>query len=129
MGDAAAVAAWMRRAGVAPLTPDLGVAALAQAIRLGDTTVTIADIDWSRYAPGLASVRPTYLLDTIPAGIPISSGSKRSPKIKPPTVKCIKIPSAKNAPARTAKIAMTSAARSSRISLIFFSTGRLRRGI
>ncbi|MFC0105721.1 type I polyketide synthase [Kibdelosporangium aridum] len=67
MGDAEAVATWMRRAGVAALSPELGMAALAQAVRLGDTTVTIADIDWSRYAPGLASVRPTRLLDTIPA--------------------------------------------------------------
>jgi acyl carrier protein len=29
----------------------------------------VADIDWTRYAPGLAAVRPTRLLDGIPAAL------------------------------------------------------------
>ncbi|TDV47978.1 acyl transferase domain-containing protein [Actinophytocola oryzae] len=70
MGVDAAVEAWMRRAGVTSLDPGRAVDAAHRANRNGDTTLTVADIDWTRYAPGLAAVRPTRLLDLIPAARP-----------------------------------------------------------
>ncbi|WP_367127520.1 type I polyketide synthase [Saccharothrix sp. HUAS TT1] len=73
MGADPAVEAWMRRAGVTPIAPALGVAALNQALRLGDTTLTLADVDWSVYGPGIGAVRPTRLFDAIPTARPATS--------------------------------------------------------
>ncbi|GAA3464787.1 hypothetical protein GCM10018963_68000 [Saccharothrix longispora] len=73
MGADPAVEAWMRRAGVTPIAPALGVSALNQALRLGDTTLTLADVDWSVYGPGIDTVRPTRLFDAIPEARPATA--------------------------------------------------------
>nr|WP_322725733.1 SDR family NAD(P)-dependent oxidoreductase [Streptomyces spongiae] len=44
----------LRRAGLTPLDPELGVDALLDAVAHGDTAVTVADVDW----PRLAALQP-----------------------------------------------------------------------
>ncbi|MBB4919037.1 type I polyketide synthase [Streptosporangium saharense] len=56
-----------RNAGVAPLAPESGLAALDAALALGDTAVAVVDVDWSRFAAGFTAVRPSRLLAEIPA--------------------------------------------------------------
>ncbi|WP_128382300.1 type I polyketide synthase, partial [Streptomyces cavernae] len=50
------------RGAVAPLDPDLAVAALGTALDAGVTGEFVADIDWSRFAPAFTAVRPSALL-------------------------------------------------------------------
>ncbi|WP_433860082.1 type I polyketide synthase [Streptomyces kronopolitis] len=52
----------MLRRGVSALPPHGATAALAQALEHDDTTVTIVDIDWDRFARVFASTRPSPLL-------------------------------------------------------------------
>jgi acyl transferase domain-containing protein len=57
----------MRRSGAAALAPRRALLALGEALRRGDVSLTVADIDWSRYAPGMALMRRTHLLDGVPS--------------------------------------------------------------
>ncbi|MGW7347587.1 type I polyketide synthase, partial [Streptomyces sp. NPDC054854] len=57
-----AMDARMRREGVPPMAPDAAIAALAQAVGAGETTLTVADIDWDRFAAVVAAVRPNPLV-------------------------------------------------------------------
>ncbi|WP_326947991.1 SDR family NAD(P)-dependent oxidoreductase [Amycolatopsis sp. NBC_01307] len=61
-GDATA---HLRRRGVTPMRPETAIAALAQAVNQ-DPAVVVADVDWTRFAPSFASVRPRPLLDGVP---------------------------------------------------------------
>ncbi|MEU4366853.1 type I polyketide synthase [Micromonospora chersina] len=56
----------LRRGGMVAMDPDLAVAALARALRRGDRTTVIADIDWTRFAPAFTLVRPSPLLADLP---------------------------------------------------------------
>ncbi|MCI0385251.1 SDR family NAD(P)-dependent oxidoreductase, partial [Streptomyces sp. CNQ085] len=59
----------LRRAGLTPLDPELGVDALLDAVAHGETAVTVADVDWTRLAalqPALAPLL-TELAGTVPA--------------------------------------------------------------
>ncbi|MDF3293296.1 SDR family NAD(P)-dependent oxidoreductase, partial [Streptomyces sp. RB6PN23] len=56
----------MRREGMPPMAPALAIRALRQAIEHGDATVTVADIDWDRYARETAAVRPNPLIADLP---------------------------------------------------------------
>ena len=56
----------LRRRGLRPLAPDLAIAALRQALGAGDTAVTVADVDWTRFAPGFTAVRASALLGDLP---------------------------------------------------------------
>ncbi|MGW4155427.1 type I polyketide synthase [Micromonospora chersina] len=56
----------LRRGGMVAMDPDLAVAALARALRRGDHTTLIADIDWTRFAPAFTLVRPSPLLADLP---------------------------------------------------------------
>jgi NADP-dependent 3-hydroxy acid dehydrogenase YdfG/acyl carrier protein len=60
-----AVAARARRGGVAAMAPRLAAAALGQAVGGGEAAVVVADVDWARFAPGFAAVRPSPLLSGI----------------------------------------------------------------
>ncbi len=53
---------YLRRRGFAPMDPGLAVTAMARAVAGGDTCVTIADVDWDRFAVGFTSGRPSPLL-------------------------------------------------------------------
>lgn len=52
----------LTRRGLALLAPDAALDELVRALADGDTTVTVADVDWSRYLPVFTSVRPSPLL-------------------------------------------------------------------
>ena len=46
----------MRRGGLPPMAAELAHGALQRALDLGDAAVTVADIDWDRFAPGFTAV-------------------------------------------------------------------------
>ncbi|MGX1135460.1 acyl transferase domain-containing protein/acyl carrier protein [Streptomyces glaucescens] len=56
----------LRRRGLAPLAPELGVAALRQAVEHDDVAVAVADVDWDRFVAGFTAVRPSPLLGDLP---------------------------------------------------------------
>ncbi|MFS7880283.1 type I polyketide synthase, partial [Streptomyces asiaticus] len=56
----------MRRAGMPPMDADLAIDALQRALDLGDAAVTVADVDWDRFAPGFTAGRPSPLLADLP---------------------------------------------------------------
>ncbi|MFD9545139.1 type I polyketide synthase, partial [Streptomyces sp. NPDC060022] len=56
----------LRRQGLSPMSPDLAVRALAQAIEQEHTCVTVADVDWPRFAAAFRLVRPSPLLSELP---------------------------------------------------------------
>ncbi|MGQ4406262.1 type I polyketide synthase [Streptomyces hayashii] len=59
----------LRRSGLTPLTPETAVEALRLAVSGGNPTTVVADVDWARFAPGLALARPAPLLTGIPAAV------------------------------------------------------------
>ncbi|MCQ4044555.1 SDR family NAD(P)-dependent oxidoreductase, partial [Streptomyces rubrisoli] len=64
----------MRREGMPPMAPALAIRALSQAIAHGDATVTVADIDWDRYARETTATRPNPLIADLPEVKQIGSG-------------------------------------------------------
>ncbi|MFE3166114.1 type I polyketide synthase [Streptomyces sp. NPDC059224] len=56
----------LRRRGVLALPPREALAALADAVRHADTTVTVADVDWAGFAPAFTAARPSPLLGDLP---------------------------------------------------------------
>nr|WP_309031639.1 SDR family NAD(P)-dependent oxidoreductase [Streptomyces alfalfae] len=68
----------LRRRGLAPLEPEQAVAALDRAVRQGDPTALVADVDWSVFAPAFTSVRPSPLLQDLP-GVQQAQGTAEAP--------------------------------------------------
>jgi acyl carrier protein len=64
LSDTAAVALDAR--GMAQMAPDLAVGALARALDHDEATLTVVDVDWSRFAPAFAAARPRPLLADLP---------------------------------------------------------------
>jgi acyl transferase domain-containing protein/acyl carrier protein len=56
----------LRRGGLAPLPPELALAALDRALGAGDVAVALADVDWRVFGPGLTAVRSSRLLTELP---------------------------------------------------------------
>ncbi|MEI5103720.1 SDR family NAD(P)-dependent oxidoreductase [Streptomyces sp. PmtG] len=56
----------LRRRGVRLLDPDLAVGALARALAHDETCLTVADVDWERFAPAFTAARPSALLTALP---------------------------------------------------------------
>ncbi|MFI0227915.1 type I polyketide synthase [Streptomyces lydicus] len=56
----------LRRYGMRVIEPGLGIRALAQAVDGGDVTVTVADVDWERFAPTFTLRRPSPLIASLP---------------------------------------------------------------
>ncbi|MGK5673960.1 type I polyketide synthase [Micromonospora sp. URMC 106] len=56
----------LRRRGLPAMDPAVAMGALRQALDHDDVTVTVADVDWSRFAPAYASARRRPLLDGVP---------------------------------------------------------------
>ncbi|ALG12160.1 type I polyketide synthase [Kibdelosporangium phytohabitans] len=54
-----------RRRGLLDFTPELAFAGLRQALDHDETTVTVADIDWSRFLPVFTSLRPNPVFEAI----------------------------------------------------------------
>ncbi|WP_067182566.1 type I polyketide synthase [Microtetraspora niveoalba] len=57
---------FLRRRGLASLDPELAISALAQAVDHGQSALTVADVDWTRFAPAFTSTRPSPLLSDLP---------------------------------------------------------------
>ncbi|WP_107645732.1 type I polyketide synthase [Streptomyces formicae] len=56
----------LRRRGLRPMKPRLAVDALATALAADETTLTVADVDWPRFAPGFTAARSRPLIGEIP---------------------------------------------------------------
>ncbi|MFD5389951.1 type I polyketide synthase [Streptomyces sp. NPDC127074] len=65
-----AVVEYYRRRGMRPLDTDLAIASLQHSLDHGDTTVTIADIDWERFPAGFTAQRSSPLLSGLAAAAP-----------------------------------------------------------
>ncbi|MFJ7215353.1 type I polyketide synthase [Amycolatopsis sp. NPDC098790] len=57
----------LRRRGVRPMDPALALTVLRQALQTGETFLSVADMDWARFAPAFTAARPRPLLDELPA--------------------------------------------------------------
>jgi acyl transferase domain-containing protein/D-arabinose 1-dehydrogenase-like Zn-dependent alcohol dehydrogenase/acyl carrier protein len=62
MASADGIAESLESNGVKVMAPGVAVSALAQAVGLGETCVTVVDVDWARFAPMFMSSRSTALL-------------------------------------------------------------------
>ncbi|WP_405824957.1 SDR family NAD(P)-dependent oxidoreductase [Streptomyces sp. NBC_00838] len=62
-GDAAVQ---LSRRGITTMPADRAVTALEQVLNSGETTATVADVDWNRFAPTYLTVRGNRLFDEIP---------------------------------------------------------------
>ncbi|MFG1778103.1 type I polyketide synthase [Micromonospora sp. NPDC049048] len=56
----------LRRRGLPAMDPAVAMGALQQALDHDDVTVTVADVDWARFAPAYASARRRPLLEGVP---------------------------------------------------------------
>ncbi|MEV0535386.1 type I polyketide synthase [Kitasatospora sp. NPDC050463] len=65
-GDGMADPDGLTRRGVLPMDPALALEAMTRAVEHAETTVTVADVDWSRFAPLFAALRPAPLLADLP---------------------------------------------------------------
>ncbi|VVJ20834.1 Modular polyketide synthase [Amycolatopsis camponoti] len=66
MATASAAEEHLGRTGLAPLRPDRAVAALRAAVDGGAAAVTVADVDWERFAAALTAHRPSPLIAGLP---------------------------------------------------------------
>ncbi|HEX6341999.1 type I polyketide synthase [Umezawaea sp.] len=56
----------LSRRGLPALAPEQALAALRRAVGLGEATVVVADVDWTRFAPAFTAARPSPLLSALP---------------------------------------------------------------
>jgi acyl carrier protein len=56
----------LRRRGLAALPPRTALAALGQALAVGDAACAVADVEWSAFGASFASVRPSPLIAGLP---------------------------------------------------------------
>ncbi|WP_421106312.1 type I polyketide synthase [Streptomyces sp. NEAU-S77] len=56
----------LRRRGLPPMAPDLNMAAFQRVLSRRETAVTVADVDWERFAPAFTAARPRPLIDDLP---------------------------------------------------------------
>ncbi|GAA3031599.1 hypothetical protein GCM10020000_05690 [Streptomyces olivoverticillatus] len=61
-----AVSGQLARQGLSFLAPGSAMTELRRAVVQRDVTVTVADVDWARYFPLFASMRPSALLSSLP---------------------------------------------------------------
>ncbi|MFI9631015.1 beta-ketoacyl reductase, partial [Streptomyces sp. NPDC052042] len=66
MGESPEVVDYYAKRGLAPMAPDSGIEALERALALGDTNVTVADVDWEHFITGYTAYRPSRLISDIP---------------------------------------------------------------
>ncbi|WP_435840095.1 type I polyketide synthase, partial [Streptomyces chilikensis] len=57
-----AMAAELDRRGLPAMAPDVAVAVVGRSLALGETCVTVADVDWARFVPPFTALRPSPLL-------------------------------------------------------------------
>ncbi len=56
----------LQRYGLRLMEPELGIRAMAQAIDAGERAVTVADVDWARFAPTFTLRRTSPLVEALP---------------------------------------------------------------
>ncbi|MCS7479350.1 type I polyketide synthase [Umezawaea endophytica] len=56
----------LSRRGLPALAPEQALSALCRAVGLGEATVVVADVDWTRFAPAFTAARPSPLLSALP---------------------------------------------------------------
>uniref|UniRef100_UPI003570950B type I polyketide synthase n=1 Tax=Streptomyces mashuensis TaxID=33904 RepID=UPI003570950B len=56
----------LRRRGLPPMAPAANLAALGEALADDEVAVTVADVDWARFAPAFAAARPRPLIADLP---------------------------------------------------------------
>ncbi|WP_284506332.1 SDR family NAD(P)-dependent oxidoreductase, partial [Streptomyces cellostaticus] len=56
----------LRRRGLPPMDPETNLLALERAVAGRDAAVTVADVDWARFAPVFAAARPRPLIADLP---------------------------------------------------------------
>jgi acyl carrier protein len=61
----------LKRRGLSAMDPAIAVDALSEAVRHGETTVAVSDMDWNRFLPGFTAVRPAPLFSELPAAEPV----------------------------------------------------------
>ncbi|MFE9425665.1 type I polyketide synthase [Kitasatospora sp. NPDC006697] len=66
MADHGAVLDAGRSLGIGAMDPDKALTALRRALEGGETTLTVADVDWTRFAPAFGAARPSPLLADLP---------------------------------------------------------------
>ncbi|WP_344185810.1 SDR family NAD(P)-dependent oxidoreductase, partial [Streptantibioticus ferralitis] len=59
-------AQYLRRLGVHAMQPELAVAALHRVLSDGETTITVTDMDWTRFVPAFNIARPSRLFSLLP---------------------------------------------------------------
>ncbi|MFD8125417.1 beta-ketoacyl synthase N-terminal-like domain-containing protein, partial [Streptomyces albidoflavus] len=57
-----AMAAELGRRGLPAMAPETAITVVGQALALGETCVTVADVDWTRFLPPFTTLRPSPLL-------------------------------------------------------------------
>ncbi|MFJ5546226.1 type I polyketide synthase [Streptomyces sp. NPDC093225] len=70
-----ALEARMRKGGVPPMNADLALVALRQAVGSDEAALTVADFDWSRFAPAFTVVRAGRLLGDLPEAVAATGGA------------------------------------------------------
>ncbi|BBB02255.1 putative modular polyketide synthase [Actinacidiphila reveromycinica] len=58
---------WLERSGLRVMDPELALDALARTVDGDDGVVTVADVDWARFAPAFTLRRPSPLIGDLPA--------------------------------------------------------------
>ncbi|MGV9317178.1 phosphopantetheine-binding protein, partial [Streptomyces sp. NPDC003691] len=56
----------LRRRGLVELAPEVAIGAMRRAVEENLTTLTVADVDWARFAPAFAAARPRPLIADLP---------------------------------------------------------------
>nr|BAW35652.1 modular polyketide synthase [Streptomyces neyagawaensis] len=56
----------LRRRGLPPMAPETNLAALREAVACPEATVTVAEVDWARFAPVFTAARPRPLIADLP---------------------------------------------------------------
>nr|QKV49791.1 PKS [Streptomyces sp.] len=71
--------AYLSKRGLAPLDPGLATTCLHQALSSGDTTLTVADVDWEKFSAAFAAQRPSPLLSglTTTTGTTTGTGTEQ----------------------------------------------------
>ncbi|WP_203721015.1 type I polyketide synthase [Paractinoplanes brasiliensis] len=67
------------RRGLRAMEPRLAVRAMAEAAGQGETTVSVADMDWARFLPTFTIARPSPLLSDLPEARRLASAPTSSP--------------------------------------------------
>jgi pimaricinolide synthase PimS1 len=77
---------WLRRRGVIPMDPRKALRAMHVALGLTRPALTVADVDWSRFAPAYAAMRPRPLFERIDAAQAAMTEARCVPCISPAQV-------------------------------------------